>query len=85
MKRLLSISLAVLTGLCMVVATERRAWGYIDPGSGLVALQTIASVAAAGTYFMRRKLQGLFGSKKVLAPEVATVGTRKAGDSRSAA
>ena len=85
MKRLLSISLAVMTSICLIVATERRAYGYIDPGSGLVALQTVASVMAATTYFMRRKIQTLFGSKKELSPEVVAVGASKAGDSRSAA
>ena len=47
MKRLISVSLGILITLCMIVASERRAWGYVDPGSGLIALQTIASVAAA--------------------------------------
>lgn len=64
MKRITSLSLAVLTVLCLVVATERRAWGYIDPGTGLVALQSIASVAAACSYFMRRRIRSLFGTGK---------------------
>jgi hypothetical protein len=61
MKRITSLSFAVLTVVCLVVATERRAWGYIDPGTGLVALQSIASVAAACSYFMRRRILSLFG------------------------
>ena len=51
MKRLISFSLGILIALCMIVGSERRAWGYVDPGSGLIALQTIASVAAAYAYF----------------------------------
>ncbi len=64
MKRFISISLAVFTCLCLLVASERRAWGYIDPGSGLLALQSIASVMAACGYFMRRRIAQLFGKKK---------------------
>ncbi len=61
MKRIASLLLAVLTVLCVVVATERRAWGYIDPGTGLVALQSVASVAAACSYFFRRRILSRFG------------------------
>jgi len=60
MKRLLSVSLAVFICLCMLVATERQAYAYVDPGSGLLALQSIASVAAAFGYFMRRRIRSLF-------------------------
>jgi hypothetical protein len=60
MKSFISISLAAFTFLCLLVASERRAWGYVDPGSGLLALQSFASVMAAGAYFLRRRIMGLF-------------------------
>lgn len=60
MKRFISFSLAAFTFLCLFVASERRAWGYVDPGSGLLALQSFASVMAAGAYFLRRRIMGLF-------------------------
>jgi hypothetical protein len=60
MKRLISISLTVLIVFCMLVATDRRAWGYIDPGSGLVALQTAGSVALASLYVVRRRIRDFF-------------------------
>jgi hypothetical protein len=63
MKRFISFSLAIVIALCMVVGSERRAWGYVDPGSGLIALQTIASVAAAYVYMVRRKIRGFFKRK----------------------
>jgi hypothetical protein len=63
MKRLITFSLGVISGLCMIIAMEGRAWGYVDPGTGLVALQTVASVGAACSWFMRKRLQSLFGSK----------------------
>ena len=64
MKRVVSSSLAVFITLCMIVGSERRAWGYVDPGSGLIALQTIASVAAAYAYVVRRKIRAFFSRKK---------------------
>jgi hypothetical protein len=60
MKSFISISLAALTCFCLLVASERRAWGYVDPGSGLLALQSAASVVAAGAYFLRRRIMALF-------------------------
>lgn len=82
MKRLISLSLAVLITLCMVVASERRAWGYVDPGSGLIALQTVASVLAAWAYMVRRRIRAFFTRKK---EPVALPVAPKAGDTREAA
>ena len=64
MKRLLSISLAVLTCLFLLLATERQALAYVDPGSGMIALQSLASILAAAGYFLRRRILALFGRKK---------------------
>ncbi|HEV2619365.1 MAG TPA: hypothetical protein VGU23_05440 [Acidobacteriaceae bacterium] len=63
MKRFISFSLAIVIALLMLAGSERRAWGYVDPGSGLIALQTIASVAAAYVYMVRRKIRGFFKRK----------------------
>jgi hypothetical protein len=75
MKRLISISLAIFTTLCLLVATERRAWGYVDPGTGLLALQSIASALAAVGYLLRRRIKALFKWKNAeanSAPQVVT-------------
>ncbi len=64
MQRFLSFSLAVFTIVCLVVATSRPAYGYIDPGSGFLAIQTLASVAAAFGYFLRRRIKALFTRKE---------------------
>ena len=84
MKRLISLSLAVITCLCLIVASERRAWGYINPGDGMLALQSIASVAAAATYFLRQKIKALFVRSKPEQTIVLPVNVRK-NDSRNAA
>ncbi|WP_375509139.1 hypothetical protein [uncultured Caballeronia sp.] len=70
----MSISLSVLIFLCVLIASERQAFGYVDPGQGLIALQSLASVAAAFGYFMRRRIRLLFRSgdvTKSAAPDVA--------------
>ena len=84
MKRFLSFSLAVFITLCMIVGSERRAWGYVDPGSGLIALQGFASVAAAYAYIVRRRIREFFARKKGVASVALPVAT-KAGDSREIA
>jgi hypothetical protein len=75
MKRLLSISLSVFITFCLLVATDRRAWGYVDPGSGLIALQTFASVGAAYAYFIRRRIRAFFASRQKAPSEVLPAAT----------
>jgi hypothetical protein len=70
MKRLVSISLAVFVAICFLVATDRNAWAYIDPGSGLLVLQGMASALATCGYFFRRRIKTLF-LKKELGKEAA--------------
>ncbi len=79
MKRLISSSLTLLITFFLLVATDRRAWGYVDPGSGLIALQTFASVGAAYAYFIRRRIRAFFASKEkdtALAHPVAPESTK---------
>jgi hypothetical protein len=83
MKRLTSFSLAILMAFCLLVGTERRAWGYVDPGSGLIALQTCASVMAAYVYYIRRRIMAFFQRRKK-APAVVLPVATKAGDSEAA-
>lgn len=65
MKRLLSFALACVVCICVLVATERRAMAmYVDPGSGLLALQSAASVMAAAAFFLRRKIRAVFGLRR---------------------
>ena len=82
MKRFISISLSILITLCLIVASERRAWGYVDPGSGLIALQSIASVAAAYVYLVRRRIRTFFQRKK---EPTGVLPAPKPGDSRKVA
>jgi hypothetical protein len=77
MKRILPLSLSVITCVGLLLATERRAMAYIDPGQGLLFVQSIGAAMAAAAYFLRRRILALFGKKKpaddVAIPVVARV------------
>jgi len=65
MKRLLSFALGCVICVCVLIATEQRAMAmYVDPGSGLLALQSAASVVAAAAFFLRRKIRAMFGFRR---------------------
>ena len=64
MKRVVSFAVFSLTCLCFLLATERQALAYVDPGSGLLALQSFASVIAAAGFVLRRRIVNLFSRKK---------------------
>lgn len=84
MKRLLSFALACVICVCVLVATEQRAMAmYVDPGSGLLALQSAASIVAAAAFFLRRKIRAMFSWRRKAAM-YDPLGEEK-GDSRKAA
>jgi hypothetical protein len=88
MKRLLTLSLSLVTCICLLLATERRAMAYVDPGQGLLFVQSIGAGLAATAYFMRARILALFGKKPVQKkPSMGVtlpVAVQK-GDSRNAA
>ena len=85
MKRLFSLSLAVFCLICFVVATERRAYAYVDPGSGLLALQSFAAGLAAAGFYMRRRIAALFGRGKAKAETVVLPQTAQKDSNRNVA
>lgn len=65
MKHLLSFALGCVVCVCVLIATEQRAMAmYVDPGSGLLALQSAASVVAAAAFFLRKKIRAMFGFRR---------------------
>lgn len=73
MKRLLSFSvghvvsfaLGCIICVCVLIATEQRAMAmYVDPGSGLLALQSGAAALAAAAFFLRKKIRELFNFRR---------------------
>ena len=60
MQRTALLAIDVFILLCLLSAAEKIAYGYVDPGQGLLALQSIASAAAAAGYLFRRRLRAFF-------------------------
>jgi hypothetical protein len=48
----------MIAGIALVL--ERPAYGYADPGSGLLAIQAAGSALVATGWYLRRKLYALF-------------------------
>jgi len=85
-KRFVSVAsgvLAIFSCLCLMVATEHRAYAYVDPGSGFMALQAIASVMAAAGYFLRTRIKALFTRSKPAKPTLVLPVALGKNDSRS--
>lgn len=60
MRKLLLIFPAFLICLGILLAAEKPAYGYIDPGSGLLAIQALGSMLVAAGWYLRRKIYRLF-------------------------
>jgi hypothetical protein len=60
MRRFLPLLLAIVGFAAFFVAAERPALAYVDPGSGLLALQTAASVVAGFAFYLRRRIRAFF-------------------------
>ena len=54
--------LGVLQIAALLIAFERPAQAYIDPGSGFVFLQVAGSMFAGAIYYLRHRLKRMFGS-----------------------
>jgi hypothetical protein len=56
----------------LLVAFERPAQAYVDPGSGFVFLQVAGSMFAGAVYYMRHRLKRIFhamrGSSEIPSP-----------------
>ena len=67
-------SLTALQWLFFVTAFERPAYGYVDPGSGMLVVQFVGSVLSGGIFFLRRRLRQFFF------PDKSTQASDKAGE-----
>ena len=47
--------------MVLLAALAKPAYGYVDPGSGLLAVQVGGSMLAGGLFILRSKLRRLFG------------------------
>jgi hypothetical protein len=71
MRKLFQFVFAIVTGVGMMLMTERQAHAYADPGSSLLILQTVGSVVTAAGLYFRRRIASLFRRNKVQEPETA--------------
>jgi hypothetical protein len=46
------------------LAFERRAYAYVDPGSGLLMLQAVGTVVTGVLFTLRRRIKSLFTRNK---------------------
>jgi hypothetical protein len=60
MRRLFRAIPFLLIFVGAMLLSEREAWAYADPGTGLLAIQAAGSALIAAGWYMRRKLFALF-------------------------
>ena len=64
--------LGALQIAALLVASERPAQAYVDPGSGFVFLQVAGSMFAGAVYYMRHRLKRILnamrGSSQISSP-----------------
>lgn len=54
----------------VILLCERPAYGYTDPGTGLLAIQAVGSAMVAAGWYLRRKISSLFHREAPRSPEV---------------
>jgi hypothetical protein len=80
MRTLLRIFPLVLVLVGAALLFERPAYGYADPGTGLLAIQAVGSALVAGGWYLRRKIYTLFHPAKAATPEQETLPMSEDGD-----
>lgn len=54
--------LLVFQGAAIMIAVEKPAYGYVDPGSGLLMFQVGGSMIAGAIFCLRNKFRKLIGA-----------------------
>jgi hypothetical protein len=82
MKKLLTIISVALVVLGALILSERPAYGYTDPGTGLLAIQAAGSAIVAAGWYLRRKIYALFhrGQKSEERPQEFSAAKEDNGD-----
>jgi hypothetical protein len=63
--RALILSLTVLQFAAILCALSKPAYGYVDPGSGLLAFQMISTTLAGAIFIVRRRLRMIIGKMPI--------------------
>ena len=69
MKRLVAFFLTVALCLSAFLMCEKRAYAYVDPGSGLLIFQVAGALITGSVLWFRRRLRNLFGRSPEVSPE----------------
>jgi hypothetical protein len=59
-RRTALVALASVELVVLLAALTKPAYGYVDPGSGLLAVQVGGSMLAGGLFILRTKIRRLF-------------------------
>lgn len=76
LKRPLILTFAAIQLFVLLAAMAKPAYGYVDPGSGLLFFQVGGSMLAGALFMLRSKLRKLFGIK----PRASAVESEKTMD-----
>lgn len=58
--RLFFAAMTAAQFLFFLAAAQRPAYGYVDPGSGILVLQFVSSILGGGIFFLRKRLRQFF-------------------------
>jgi hypothetical protein len=65
--RCIYVVLTVCQCLLLLAAIEKPAYGYVDPGSGILLVQVLSSALGGVVFFLRKRIRYYFQqTKKVL-------------------
>jgi hypothetical protein len=75
MKKLLQAFSVLFTLAGVLLVSQRPAYAYVDPGSGLLAVQVIGASLVSAGWFLRRKINALlrWSAKAKQQPEESLV------------
>jgi hypothetical protein len=59
----------------LLIAFERQAKAYVDPGSGFVFLQVAGSMFAGAVYYMRHRLKRILNAMRKSSPISSPAGS----------
>jgi hypothetical protein len=76
--RALILSLGVLQFAAILCALSKPAYGYVDPGSGLLAFQMISTTLAGAIFIVRRRLRTILGKMPIFSRRVSDLEVDKA-------
>ena len=76
LRRSIFVVLASVELLVLLAAFAKPAYGYVDPGSGLLAFQVGGSMLAGALFILRAKIRKLFGLSSPGQEKAASEATR---------